>query len=55
MDNAEKLADRLGTHIPGDIPKVMWSLPLLDTLATRVETLEQAVLELSELVQRMMK
>ncbi len=37
---ASELADRLGVHIPGEIEIWFWMLPLLESLADRLERLE---------------
>ncbi len=39
-ERAEKLAERLGTEIPGSIQMGLWTLPLLEALADRLEKLE---------------
>ena len=38
--DAEALARRLGTYIPGYIPKAFWPLPLLEVIVQRLEALE---------------
>lgn len=42
---AEELAERVGTHIPGGIHLPFWSLPILVVLLERIEKLEQRIQE----------
>lgn len=39
-ERAEKLAERLGVDIPGDIPIHLWPVPLLEKIVDRLEKLE---------------
>jgi hypothetical protein len=41
-ERADKLAERLGIAIPGDISITFWMLPILEKLADRLDKLEEA-------------
>jgi len=48
VEEAEKLAERLGTSIPSGIDLVLWALPILEAITDRIERIEQRLKELEE-------
>lgn len=44
-ERVEKLAHRLNTYIPGDTPMELWSLGILESLADKIDRIEEKLLD----------